>query len=535
MSSFQDESANLYQRRSNKKRNVIISVSLLAVVALTIGLSVGLTRPKGDSNQESVSTNQEPVAISTKTSFSRSSSFIDTICSIENNSTVVNEACEVECQEAQCCDPFDKDSSCVSSNRALASCVAYAKCQLSGDPAPTNLPEICSMDALKTGDSTACTDACAAASCCYTDADDEKCHADKFLMCMDYAPCQNLRVNMAVPAAPSNLDEICEADDKTECQNACDAASCCIDDPMNGDNCFASDFITCASYASCGFLVMDIINNEVPQPPTETDICDPTLLTSEDGRDQCTNNCLAAECCTASGSDIMNNCFLSDPFGCLEYSSCAYLDATGGSVPVAPDSIKNVCKLQNILSSSDGRSDCDAICSAPEASCCFEWSYNETCATGDNAYACGTYWPCASLLLAFGGEGNLASPDESIKDKCTYDQVKENRTECENICEPAACCKSTSDDDNCFYENANVCAEYVFHCNTLFLPMGDVEAPEPPENINDVCGLLSFFGKSQECEDLCTGKPSCCTETMGDENCLVNSPEQCAKWLLYCS
>lgn len=536
MNSFSDESHHMDQQPSSKtkKRNLIVAVSALAVISLIIGLSVGLTRSKGGDSSSSNNNDKKdgPAIASSKVSFSRSSSFINSICANADSSST----CEVECDDAKCCDPLN-NGNCVSTDEdggALASCVAYAKCQLSGDPAPLDLPQICSMDSLKV-DSTACQDACADASCCFSE--DDTCHADKFLMCMDYAPCQNLRNTTALPAAPSNLDEICQLEDSTQCKDLCDSASCCIDTDLD-KNCFASDFVSCASYASCGFLVLDQMNTQVPKPPAGTnisDICDPTLLTNEDARKTCSDTCQQADCCTESGSDILKNCFLSDPFGCLEYSQCAYLDVTGGDVPTAPVEIKQVCTPQNILSSSQGREDCDAICSAPEVSCCFDWSYNGTCATGENAYACSTYYPCASLFLAFGGDGNLTSPDESIADICSYNQVKEDRTACENICEPASCCKSKDDEKNCFYENPNVCAEYAFHCGTLFLPMGNVEAPEPPANIDEVCGPLSFFGKSQECEDLCAGKPACCTELTGDESCLTNSPEQCAKWLVNCS
>uniref|UniRef100_A0A7S2S024 Uncharacterized protein n=2 Tax=Eucampia antarctica TaxID=49252 RepID=A0A7S2S024_9STRA len=534
------------QQSLNKKRNLLLCVGSLAVVALTIGLSVGLTRGKGEERGNV----QEPTKLN-KQDFSRSSSFIDQACSMGNrvmsdsttgNSTgnmfesTVNAFCETECEVAQCCDPFSSDdSSCVSSQASLASCVAYAKCQVEGYPAALDLPTMCSMEQISEN-STACAEACDAATCCFADDVNDQCFPEMFMMCMDYAPCQNLRVNTMLPVAPHNLDEICSNTDKEQCKNICDAASCCVDDPGNEDNCFSTNFITCTSYAACGFLLLDLPNNKVPEPSNGTDfaeICSPSLLMSgQDGaRDDCINTCEQAECCTASGVDMLNNCFFTDPFGCLEYATCSYLEVTGGSVPAAPENITELCSLENILDSSSG-SDCADICEAPEASCCFEWTSADNCVDDGNAYACGTYYPCLSMLLSSGEVGNLQSPNEAIDEKCSLDSVQENSTACEELCEPAVCC--TSIDDNCFFNNADVCGKYIVNCANLVVPTGDLEAAEPPENIGDICSPFSFItGRSQECSDLCVQASPCCTE-MGDESCLLNSPTQCAKWALYC-
>jgi len=517
------------------KRNLLIGFGAIAVIGLTVGLAVGLTQGGGNDDAPPAK------AVAVKPQFARTSSFINEICSkverrdlVELGDTgkdIVDAVCEEECEVAKCCDPLSSDESCIGSDTSLASCIAYAKCQKKEDPAPLNLPEICSVEQLAV-DSSACETACAPANCCSADMEDDRCLLDKFMMCIDYAPCQNLRKEKKVTVAPSNLDEICK-DGGDDCKNICDAASCCADDPVNGDNCFQTDFISCASHAACGFLLLDIPNNKVATPAVKSELeakCNPTVLTSG-SRDQCVDACAPAECCTASGSNIMNNCFMTDPFGCLDYKRCSYLSATGGSVPVAPDNISEVCTLNNIINN-DSKA-CSDICQTPEASCCYEWAPSKNCVADGNAYACSTYYPCASLIASLiDTDGSLESPDPSISVKCSSSAIEADDSDCKDLCEPASCCKSM--DDNCFFENAKVCTEYGAYCANLLTPRGEVKAPTPPEDLSEICPLGSSFlgGKSDECDDVCE-TASCCKK-IGEGSCALNSSTECAEWLLYC-
>ena len=105
---------------------------------------------------------------------------------------------------------YENDQTCTF-DANVRGCMAYAKCHaLAGqiDPAPYNLPELCSMERLKE-DNDSCTELCSKLECCFSEESDN-CLAKKFDLCMGYAPCQNLRVindpTDVLETAPRTLD-----------------------------------------------------------------------------------------------------------------------------------------------------------------------------------------------------------------------------------------------------------------------------------------------------------------------------------------
>jgi hypothetical protein len=206
-------------------------------------------------------------------------------------------------------------------------CVAYAKCHaLSGqtDPAPSTLSDVCSMERLAL-DSDSCSELCRKLDCCYSKESDN-CLAEKFDLCMDYAPCQNLR-SMDQPqgvleVAPRTLDYDCYWQQQT-CTDTCEKARCCS---AAGDfSCLQFNFLSCLTYSPCTNVTEIKINvtqqfSHVPQPSIDlVYACDANHANKilEPSDRPCDEICSDAECCWSDN----DNCFHLDPLGCLAYEA----------------------------------------------------------------------------------------------------------------------------------------------------------------------------------------------------------------------
>jgi hypothetical protein len=218
-----------------------------------------------------------------------------------------------QAEENQQC-TFDQD---------VRGCMSYAKCQAIGgqaDPAPSTLPEICSLEQLEK-DPEGCHDLCRKVECCYS-ANSDNCLAQKFDICMDYAPCQNLRPYVTVETAPRTLDYDCYWQ-QIGCFQTCEKAECC-GQPMS--SCFRDNFLSCLTYAPCTAVTTTKITiqpqfNYLPQPPAELiyacnahkeTVLEPTPKT-------CAEYCEAAACCWNGNQD--ENCFHNDPLGCIAWEA----------------------------------------------------------------------------------------------------------------------------------------------------------------------------------------------------------------------
>jgi len=211
----------------------------------------------------------------------------------------------------------------------LRGCMSYAKCQvLSGqmDAAPGNLPDLCSLEQLgPDGDPESCKALCRPVDCCYSTGSDN-CLAEKFDLCMDYAPCQNLRAleghNDVLETAPRTLDFDCFWQQPT-CTETCEKAACCGD---KDSSCLQLNFMSCLTYAPCNNVTLTNITvgqqfNTIPKPPSDIiyacnakheAVLEPTEKT-------CEEYCTEAACCWAS--DSKENCFFEDPLGCMAYEA----------------------------------------------------------------------------------------------------------------------------------------------------------------------------------------------------------------------
>ena len=284
--------------------------------------------------------------------FPRDKSFINQVCSIGVIDIDGGARCREDClpQFFECCDPFQdfksfnfttfleatnttlppteiideevvelREKGC-SFGSELRGCMAYAKCQgvtETIDPAPANLPHLCGDFGMEL-DPDSCEAACRNARCCFND-EGLSCLADNIDICMDYAPCQNLRsTDNMLQTAPETLDQDCFLQ-LPECFEACEKATCC-NDPTS--RCFQENFMSCMTYAPCN-NVTDI-NIEVPEifsvlpiPPAELIYaCDEqqTVLEKEN-LEACAKYCEQAACCY--DLNPQGNCFHDDPLGCL--------------------------------------------------------------------------------------------------------------------------------------------------------------------------------------------------------------------------
>jgi hypothetical protein len=214
-------------------------------------------------------------------------------------------------------------------------CMSYSKCQAIGgliDPAPSTLPILCAAEGLER-DRTSCEEACRRARCCWAE-EGKNCLGRNFDICIDYAPCQNLRVSdvFIVETAPDDLDQACLWE-LPECFETCAEAECC----GNPDSsCFRDNFIACLTFTPCTNVTITNINippmySVVSAPPIEIKyacnadnegVLEPTTKT-------CAEYCQESACCRED--DQQANCFNFDPLGCVQWQhQCQMLNEVSG-------------------------------------------------------------------------------------------------------------------------------------------------------------------------------------------------------------
>jgi hypothetical protein len=195
------------------------------------------------------------------------------------------------------------------------------------EPAPVNLPETCSLERLEKDDDS-CKTLCRKLDCCYAPYPDN-CLAENFDLCVDYAPCQNLRIyqegitaEQILPTAPRELDYEC-AWGQPACAEICDMASCCTN--PGAESCFSFNFMSCLTYLPCTAnpdtetkIIIPPPFSHVEKPPHDfIDACnalDEEVL--KPANMSCAEYCEAASCCSAEGEA---NCFHMDPLGCVAW------------------------------------------------------------------------------------------------------------------------------------------------------------------------------------------------------------------------
>lgn len=224
---------------------------------------------------------------------------------------------------SDCCQPFEDDTiytgdpigSCTFDEN-LQGCISYSKCHAatsSRDPAAATLPVYCTEPRLS-ADRETCEDLCRYRECCFNPPDSNHCRADLFELCLDYAPCQNLRDGVVLETAPPDLDDLCFFD-RPDCALYCERAACCS--VTHPNSCFQDNFISCLTYAACNLssssgLTLTVTPKFSVVPVLPAGIRNVCFAASS--FDVCRTMCESAACCFAG--DPSANCFNRDPLGC---------------------------------------------------------------------------------------------------------------------------------------------------------------------------------------------------------------------------
>ena len=234
--------------------------------------------------------------------------------------------CQATCAAFSCCDPFlPEEESCFHTNRE--GCIAYARCHIltagGKDAPPANLASICSPQNIAR-DATPCELQCSTVECCYSQ--ENSCMATDFYACLDYSPCQNLRLDLEVPLPRLDiLEQLCvpgvvaTAREQEACDDECEPASCCWDPDAS---CLESNFFTCLQYGRCDKLELPPPGQSVSPPNVPNGSIDNSCSTFnfEEDPTACQSACAFGDCCSEE-LDV-SDCFNEDPLGCLEYSPC---------------------------------------------------------------------------------------------------------------------------------------------------------------------------------------------------------------------
>ena len=519
MDTFQDETGPVMVKKttSYRRRNIVVASGFLLFVA-AIALSVGVVTATKSGNSNAASSAgdaissgdeipyeegqmllskpgtfqlpSEPTQKKKKAPtkrFSSTRSFISQVCSVTGD----KKACEDICTDAPDCCNFHngQDVSCL--EEEIEGCVTHAAChvlaQEEGDvpAAPVDLADWCD-DSSPGYNPTACQQACEPVACCY-DGQTQSCLRDQFMMCLDYAPCQNLRPNAALKVAPPDLDETCNPfmGNREDCEETCELnAGCCWDDNLLG-NCLPNNVVSCLTYAPCATLLLDNANGVVESPPENLDqVCSLQNLLIGDSQ-PCEDACEPASCCAAT--DMADNCFLSDPLACIEYDSCGllWLLQRGDDLPKPPANLGQTCSLAAVMSDPEP---CQEACEV--ASCCADRDFEDNCLVRGNVLRCREYAPCVLLALTGNGGGDdeeggggggeeeedggdvgeiiaeqsLEDPPENLGDVCNFKNTRNPRSEsrqaCRDLCETASCCAARGE-ENCSVQNMGTCLSWI--------------------------------------------------------------------------
>jgi hypothetical protein len=372
-------------RRGNCRKYCCICLLFLLFFAISMGISMlfqmlffGGDDDTGDASQQPDYAERNP----NETAFPKDKMYMDQVCSSGTMDVDRGERCRLACEPQfwTCCNPFDKRKvynytslleyaaatnqtipalseqdflttndndtanatnvtdpqetalmeNCTFGND-LRGCMSYAKCQANSgiiDSAPGTLPVLCGQVGLEQ-DPGACIELCRHFECCHAELEQDNlsCIGANLDICMDYAPCQNLRLLHKKPedvrhklmTAPSDLDRACLWE-LEECFDTCELATECSN---NQSSFFQENFLSCLTYAPCNnvsgtttnIVVADMFSH-VPSPPAELVYAchEVEEAIMEETPETCAQYCEQAACCYQEDPDT--NCFHTDPLGC---------------------------------------------------------------------------------------------------------------------------------------------------------------------------------------------------------------------------
>jgi hypothetical protein len=287
------------------------------------------------------------------------------------------------------------------------------------------------------------------------------------------------------PKAPDDLYSNCvssETKDLLSCQNSCTVAKCCFS--PGAENCFTQFIEICPEYDICAHTDFSNLGDNYPEAyveakpvtstggayytvPEDFELAEPALVEkppvagfdtmdsssglleginggggaksidiekvcskdnfkSTTGKQQCTDACMARECCF--GSEDSNCASLYPPRYCNGYDvACLILKVSVENTTAAPGEVENE-----------------------------------------------DYTLQTTKTVAIAGMAQISPADAY----CTEAQMntKEERDKCEKACEPRACC-FTDGPDNCAAAFPQDCAEYI-NCNNLIAKLKQLQQEE---------------------------------------------------------
>lgn len=231
--------------------------------------------------------------------------------------------CESICEGAACCLGADPDvDSCLQSD--FKACMSYTPCGLMllslplpnnvVEPPPPNVAEVCSLSYLSGNGCDDCDAACTPADCC-NDLNLGNCFLQDPIGCLQYGICGLRHLACGtVPWPAPGLAQTCSisnlelgGNNVQECLDACDPASCCLED--GEENCLEHNGLTCAAYMPCLTLYVAGGDLEPPDPGLD-DLC---LTDISACADACNEE---ASCCY---SILEDNCLIGNIRTCADW------------------------------------------------------------------------------------------------------------------------------------------------------------------------------------------------------------------------
>lgn len=329
-----------------------------------------------------------------------------------------------------------------------------------------------------------CEDSCSYGSCCWKkDGKSNQCPTDP--NCGGYKPCEILNSGGSasgsgqatakpsdpnlIPPPPSDLEQTCAQESKSECQAYCNTATCCwklatvtytgpygnaITESVMGSCSHESE---CAWWAACRDLPTAISptssTDTIPQATGLDSICDTSL------GGECLEKCNLATCCwqiavnsftNGEGQQVteavQGSC--SHREECAAYQACTKLpQAAGNDVPTtAPASVPQATDLASACATS-----LDGVCreTCHKATCC--WKLATTTYTGPQGNTitesvmgscshlseCAAYEPCKQLSEATSSHTQTIPPAPAELPQYCEAALD---GECRDTCHQATCC-----------------------------------------------------------------------------------------------
>jgi hypothetical protein len=413
---------------------------------------------------------------------------------------------------------------------------------------------------------TVCENACANAACCIDDDVNANCFEEDEILCLGYFPCISVNEKFSTMIeqpyeAPkelghdSSLSNDCQnssTDDvaRSKCEEACGGGECCVQEVGNA-NCYRKFEEGCKAYAPCAavfdqfaFMAVDTGGPSVSLPVPVSNlaqICDPATLTDAEPREECAEECSAADCCFFDPDDTYY-CHTTNLDECETYKPCKALQSIYLALP--PADLDPRCSSGEV----EDAAYCDDMCK-PASDCCIADDPTINC-FAENESVCLQYAPCMaidhkySVMYQPGGDfGDFSEefPPLDLAKTCNELYMLQSDVSlkaCQDVCDDVRCCISGNPMRNCFDQYQDVCLQYQ-PCSSIdpeFATLIDSQQPfvppvRPPNTLYTMCthNMEDENGRSA-CEGLCESA-ACCVSSHAESNCFDEYGDICTAYM----